>query len=161
MITEYSGDIYGIKLLVHSSFISRRATHMLLNMFHDFILCCVFCTFYWWIEFLVSTHDTCAQLLIICEQVFARWYRAPELLFGAKQYGPGVDVWAAGCIFAELLLRRPFLQVKKIYMIDILKQMGSDIKCGPFIGTCYPFNFINQLKLIFCSLKILNHSKLF
>ncbi|EPS72121.1 hypothetical protein M569_02636 [Genlisea aurea] len=43
-------------------------------------------------------------------QVFARWYRAPELLFGAKQYGPGVDVWAAACIFAELLLRRPFLQ---------------------------------------------------
>ncbi|KAG0473865.1 hypothetical protein HPP92_015722 [Vanilla planifolia] len=43
-------------------------------------------------------------------QVFARWYRAPELLFGTKQYGPGVDVWAAGCIFAELLLRRPFLQ---------------------------------------------------
>lgn len=44
-------------------------------------------------------------------QVFARWYRAPELLFGTKQYGAGVDVWAAGCIFAELLLRRPFLQV--------------------------------------------------
>ncbi|CAA2957025.1 cyclin-dependent kinase D-3-like [Olea europaea subsp. europaea] len=43
-------------------------------------------------------------------QVFARWYRAPELLFGGKQYGPGVDVWAAACIFAELLLRRPFLQ---------------------------------------------------
>lgn len=46
------------------------------------------------------------------EQVFARWYRAPELLFGAKQYGAAVDVWAVGCIFAELLLRRPFLQVK-------------------------------------------------
>lgn len=45
-------------------------------------------------------------------QVFARWYRAPELLFGAKQYGAGVDMWAVGCIFAELLLRRPFLQVK-------------------------------------------------
>ncbi|VVA95186.1 unnamed protein product [Arabis nemorensis] len=43
-------------------------------------------------------------------QVFARWYRAPELLFGAKHYGAAVDVWAAGCIFAELLLRRPFLQ---------------------------------------------------
>ncbi|EOA38894.1 hypothetical protein CARUB_v10011276mg [Capsella rubella] len=43
-------------------------------------------------------------------QVFARWYRAPELLFGAKEYGAAVDVWAAGCIFAELLLRRPFLQ---------------------------------------------------
>eukprot|EP00245_Coleochaete_scutata_P005459 TRINITY_DN19028_c0_g1_i1.p1 TRINITY_DN19028_c0_g1~~TRINITY_DN19028_c0_g1_i1.p1 ORF type:complete len:474 (-),score=73.72 TRINITY_DN19028_c0_g1_i1:725-2107(-) len=43
-------------------------------------------------------------------QVFARWYRAPELLFGCKHYGSGVDVWAAGCIFAELMLRRPFLQ---------------------------------------------------
>ncbi|CAK9212297.1 unnamed protein product [Sphagnum jensenii] len=43
-------------------------------------------------------------------QVFARWYRAPELLFGSKLYGPGVDIWAAGCIFAELILRRPFLQ---------------------------------------------------
>ncbi|XVF53837.1 hypothetical protein PTKIN_Ptkin05aG0131000 [Pterospermum kingtungense] len=48
-------------------------------------------------------------------QVFARWYRAPELLFGTKQYGAGVDVWAAACIFAELLLRRPFLQVNPAY----------------------------------------------
>ncbi|GAB2209506.1 hypothetical protein Droror1_Dr00026724 [Drosera rotundifolia] len=43
-------------------------------------------------------------------QVFARWYRAPELLFGSRQYGPGVDIWGAACVFAELLLRRPFLQ---------------------------------------------------
>ncbi|CAN6333209.1 unnamed protein product [Urochloa humidicola] len=42
-------------------------------------------------------------------QVFARWYRAPELLFGSKQYGSAVDIWAAGCIFAELLTRRAFL----------------------------------------------------
>lgn len=41
-------------------------------------------------------------------QVFARWYRPPELLYGSTAYGPGVDVWAAGCVFAELLLRRPW-----------------------------------------------------
>ena len=41
-------------------------------------------------------------------QVFARWYRAPELLLGSKVYGPGVDMWAVGCIFAELMLRKPF-----------------------------------------------------
>ena len=35
------------------------------------------------------------------------WYRAPELLLGARRYGPAVDVWAAGCVVAELLLRRP------------------------------------------------------
>lgn len=34
-----------------------------------------------------------------------RWYRAPELLFGARMYGVGVDMWAVGCILAELLLR--------------------------------------------------------
>jgi serine/threonine protein kinase len=50
--------------------------------------------------------------LEIYNQVFARWYRAPELLFGSKHYGAGVDVWAAACIFAELMLRRPFLQVQ-------------------------------------------------
>merc|ERR1712183_171788 len=41
--------------------------------------------------------------------VVTRWYRAPELLFGAKNYGVGVDVWAVGCILAELMLRVPFL----------------------------------------------------
>lgn len=44
----------------------------------------------------------------LTNQVFARWYRPPELLYGSTCYGPGVDVWAAGCIFAELLLRRPW-----------------------------------------------------
>lgn len=38
-----------------------------------------------------------------------RWYRSPELLLGARSYSTGVDVWAAGCIFAELMLRVPFL----------------------------------------------------
>mmetsp|Transcript_17294 Transcript_17294/g.30879 ORF Transcript_17294/g.30879 Transcript_17294/m.30879 type:complete len:338 (-) Transcript_17294:290-1303(-) len=41
--------------------------------------------------------------------VFAHWYRAPELLFGARFYGAGVDMWGAGCVFAELLLRRPWM----------------------------------------------------
>jgi cyclin-dependent kinase 7 len=41
--------------------------------------------------------------------VVTRWYRAPELLFGARHYSVGVDMWAVGCILAELLLRVPFL----------------------------------------------------
>jgi len=40
-------------------------------------------------------------------QVVTRWYRAPELLFGARNYGEGVDIFAVGCIVAELLLRVP------------------------------------------------------
>ncbi|KAI8914195.1 kinase-like domain-containing protein [Gorgonomyces haynaldii] len=41
-------------------------------------------------------------------QVVTRWYRSPELLLGAKQYGVGVDMWAVGCILAELMVRAPF-----------------------------------------------------
>jgi len=56
--------------------------------------------------------------------VFARWYRAPELLLGAKRYGPKVDSWAVGMVFAELMLRKPFCpgssdidQLTKIYHV--------------------------------------------
>ncbi|CAH3138825.1 unnamed protein product, partial [Pocillopora meandrina] len=46
---------------------------------------------------------------VYTHQVVTRWYRPPELLFGARIYGTGVDIWAVGCILAELLLRVPFL----------------------------------------------------
>lgn len=36
-------------------------------------------------------------------EVASRWYRAPELLFGKRSYGAEVDLWSAGCVFAELL----------------------------------------------------------
>jgi serine/threonine protein kinase len=39
------------------------------------------------------------------------WYRPPELLLGGRHYTRAVDVWGAGCIFAELLTLRPLFQV--------------------------------------------------
>ncbi|XP_036322855.1 cyclin-dependent kinase 20 [Rhagoletis pomonella] len=36
-------------------------------------------------------------------QVSTRWYRAPEILWGSQKYSPAVDMWAAGCVFAEML----------------------------------------------------------
>ncbi|KAJ2711851.1 TFIIH complex serine/threonine-protein kinase subunit kin28 [Coemansia spiralis] len=42
-------------------------------------------------------------------QTVTRWYRAPELLLGATNYTGAVDMWAMGCVFAELLLRTPYL----------------------------------------------------
>ncbi|XP_041432609.1 cyclin-dependent kinase-like 4 [Xenopus laevis] len=41
------------------------------------------------------------------DYVATRWYRAPELLVGDTQYGSAVDVWAVGCVFAELLSGQP------------------------------------------------------
>ena len=40
--------------------------------------------------------------------VGTRWYRCPELLFGAKHYTTSIDMWSVGCIFAELLTGQPF-----------------------------------------------------
>ncbi|THH10359.1 hypothetical protein EW145_g1399 [Phellinidium pouzarii] len=37
------------------------------------------------------------------------WYRPPELLFGCRYYSTAVDIWSVGCIFAELMLRIPYL----------------------------------------------------
>lgn len=42
-------------------------------------------------------------------QVITSWYRPPELYFGARYYSGAVDVWSLGCVFAELVARRPFL----------------------------------------------------
>lgn len=38
-------------------------------------------------------------------KVVTLWYRAPELILGIRGYSPKVDVWSAGCLAAELLLR--------------------------------------------------------
>ena len=61
---------------------------------------------------------------IYTHQVVTRWYRAPELLYGARSYGPGIDVWAVGCIAAELLLRNALFpgdtdldQLSKIFFV--------------------------------------------
>ncbi|WIA31193.1 hypothetical protein OEZ86_001193 [Tetradesmus obliquus] len=40
------------------------------------------------------------------------WYRPPELLLGGRHYTRAVDMWGAGCIFAELLTLRPLFQVR-------------------------------------------------
>ena len=48
------------------------------------------------------SEDGCARPLYT-HAVATRWYRAPELLYGARSYGRAVDLWAVGCVFAELL----------------------------------------------------------
>ena len=58
------------------------------------------------------------------KEVLTLWYRAPELLLGINEYSTPVDIWSVGCIFAELILKRPlfkgdceFEQIMKIYGI--------------------------------------------
>lgn len=44
------------------------------------------------------------------------WYRAPELLMGSRHYTPAIDLWAVGCIFAELLSLRPIFKGEEAKM---------------------------------------------
>jgi serine/threonine protein kinase len=43
------------------------------------------------------------------DYVATRWYRAPEVILAFKKYSSAMDVWSAGCILGELLLRKPLL----------------------------------------------------
>jgi serine/threonine protein kinase len=42
----------------------------------------------------------------LSDHVVTRWYRPPEIILIEKQYGPAVDIWGIGCIFAELLQKQ-------------------------------------------------------
>lgn len=61
-------------------------------------------------------------------EVVTLWYRPPDVLFGAKLYNTSIDMWSAGCIFAEISnAGRPLFpgadvddQLKRIF-----KQLGT------------------------------------
>lgn len=59
--------------------------------------------------------------------VVTLWYRAPELLLGAKKYSTAVDMWSVGCIMAELLAKKPlFSGTTEVDQIDkIVKTLGT------------------------------------
>lgn len=44
------------------------------------------------------------------------WYRAPELLLGSRHYTKAIDIWATGCIFAELLMLKPLFKGEEAKM---------------------------------------------
>lgn len=45
----------------------------------------------------------CIPLRAYTHEVVTLWYRAPEVLLGARKYGLGIDMWSVGTIFAELV----------------------------------------------------------
>ena len=58
-------------------------------------------------------------------EVVTLWYRAPEVLLGAKEYSTPIDMWSIGCIFAEMAQRRALFigdseidQIFKIFQVQ-------------------------------------------
>ncbi|OQS03025.1 mitogen-activated protein kinase [Thraustotheca clavata] len=63
----------------------------------------------------------------LTEYVVTRWYRAPEIMLNCLNYTESVDIWAVGCIFAEMMQREPLFPGN-----DYIHQLKLIIK---FMGT--------------------------
>lgn len=80
-----------------------------------------------------------AKVLVKGEQnisyICSRYYRAPELIFDAKEYTTAIDIWSTGCVMAELLLGQPIFYGDSgvDQLVEIIKVLGTptreDIKC--------------------------------
>ncbi|CAN1320705.1 Shaggy-related protein kinase epsilon [Linum perenne] len=67
--------------------------------------------------------------------ICSRYYRAPELIFGATEYTSAIDIWSVGCVLAELLLGQPLFPGESgvDQLVEIIKVLGTptreEIKC--------------------------------
>lgn len=60
-------------------------------------------------------------------EILSLWYRSPELCMGYKNYSIGVDLWALGCVFYELVTGKPLFKGKSDseMIFKIFEQIGS------------------------------------
>lgn len=64
-----------------------------------------------------------ANVAYIC----SRYYRAPELIFGATNYNCSIDIWSAGCVMGELLLEKPLFpgETSIDQLVEIIRVIGD------------------------------------
>jgi serine/threonine protein kinase len=62
--------------------------------------------------------------------ICSRYYRAPELIFGATDYLPAIDIWSTGCVMAELMLGHPLFPGESgvDQLVEIIKVLGTPSK---------------------------------
>ncbi len=62
--------------------------------------------------------------------ICSRYYRAPELIFGATEYTDAIDIWSTGCVIAELVLGQPLFPGESAVdqIVEIIKVLGTPSK---------------------------------
>ncbi|KAL1925526.1 uncharacterized protein VTP21DRAFT_409 [Calcarisporiella thermophila] len=78
--------------------------------------------------------------------ICSRYYRAPELIFGATNYTTSIDIWSAGCVMGELMLGKPMFQGENgiDQLVEIIKVLGVPTKeqiltmNANYVEQCFP-----------------------
>jgi len=62
--------------------------------------------------------------------ICSRYYRAPELIFGATEYTPAIDIWSTGCVIAEIVIGQPIFPGESAsdQLVEIIKILGTPSK---------------------------------
>jgi len=89
--------------------------------------------------------------LALTEYVVTRYYRAPEVMLCSNQYSKSIDIWSAGCTFAEMLSRTYLFpgdnylnQIKLI--LEVLGSPNADDL--DFITNQHAKSYVSQYKNI-------------
>ena len=85
--------------------------------FSSFFQCILFSSYF--LGFLSDQVKGEANISYIC----SRFYRAPELIFGATEYTTSIDIWSAGCVLAELLLGQVCVITHHIQIVNIYRKL--------------------------------------
>jgi cyclin-dependent kinase 12/13/ribosomal RNA-processing protein 12 len=85
-------------------------------------------------------------------------FRPPELLLGSTKYGPAVDMWSVGCIFAELLNGKPILPGKnEVWFLKVVDKLFYQFQSWGYsytnvkifhVTNCMPFTYLNFQTLL-------------
>ena len=62
--------------------------------------------------------------------ICSRYYRAPELIFGSRNYNQKIDLWSVGCVVAELLIGKPLFPGDSgvDQLVEVIKLLGTPSK---------------------------------
>ncbi|KAG6430179.1 hypothetical protein SASPL_108241 [Salvia splendens] len=91
---------------------------------------------------------TTSETDFMTEYVVTRWYRAPELLLNCSEYTAAIDIWSVGCIFGEIMTRKPLFPGKDyVHQLRLITQLvGSpdDASLG-FLRSDNARRYVRQL----------------
>ncbi len=77
-----------------------------------------------------SFHEPLSNPLTM--EVTILWYRAPEILLGMENYTPEIDLFAIGCIFAEMVSKEALFNGRSEidHLFKIFRQLGTPDECS-------------------------------